>query len=144
MMMSSVSGDNLRVVFDTNVLIAGALKSGLVRELLHRGLRGELDILTSKDIVGELREKLTEKFHWDKIHTEEFVSFVQSIASVIVVTSGVADIPKDPDDNKIFACALDGRAHLIVSSDAHLLKLKTWQGIAVVHPKTLSWMLPKI
>ena len=143
MMTWNKSVDKLRVVFDTNVFIAGALKSGLVRELLHRSVRGELNILTSQEILQELQEKLSGKFHWDKKHIDEFRAFLQSTSVVISVISKVTDIKKDPDDNKVLTCALDGKAHLIISSDRHLLKLKVWRGIAIVHPKTLSWMMPK-
>lgn len=143
MMMWNRSGAKLRVVFDTNVLIAGALKSGLVRELIHRSVRGELEILTSQEILQELQEKLSGKFQWEKKYIDEFRSFFESTSAIISVTSSVTDISKDPEDNKILACALDGKAHLIVSSDKHLLKLKAWHGIAIIHPKTLSWMLPK-
>lgn len=143
MMMWSGSADKLRVVFDTNILIAGTLKSGLVREFLHRSTRGELVILTSREILQELQEKLSQKFHWEEKYVDEFLSFLKSTTTTVSVTSRVTDIKKDPDDNKILACAQDGKAHLIVSSDKHLLRLKIWRGIAIVHPKTLYWSLPK-
>jgi len=38
---------------------------------------------------------------------------------------------------------VDGKADLIVSSDQDLIQLKTFQGIGVIHPKTLSWILPE-
>ncbi len=44
-------------------------------------------------------------------------------------------IKDDPDDDHILACALAGRADLIVSGDRHLLKLKSYKGIGIVRPK---------
>ena len=41
-------------------------------------------------------------------------------------------IPDDPEDEHVLACALEGRADCIVSGDAHLLRLKTFQGIPIL------------
>jgi len=33
---------------------------------------------------------------------------------------------------------------LIVSMDKHLIKLKSYKGTGIVHPKTLTWIIPKL
>ena len=38
----------------------------------------------------------------------------------------------DPADDKFLACALDGRADLLVSGDDHLLRLKAFHHIPIV------------
>ena len=40
----------------------------------------------------------------------------------------------DPDDNRILECAVEGQAHLIVSGDRDLRRLKIYQGIPIVTP----------
>jgi len=40
---------------------------------------------------------------------------------------------REDDDNRILECAVDGQADLIVSSDRDLLRMRTFQGIAIVH-----------
>lgn len=45
-----------------------------------------------------------------------------------------AGATSDPADDKFVACALAGRADLIVSSDRHLLDVGTIGGIDVVYP----------
>ena len=37
-------------------------------------------------------------------------------------------------DKRILECAVGGRAHLIVSGDRHLRRLKIYQGILIVRP----------
>lgn len=41
-------------------------------------------------------------------------------------------ITRDPADDQVLAAALAARADLIVSGDAHLLDLKSFQGIEIV------------
>ena len=53
-------------------------------------------------------------------------------AEFVRVTSQVEVIAADPSDNKFLACALDGRADVVVSGDRHLLTLKRFHGIAIV------------
>jgi len=43
-------------------------------------------------------------------------------------------IKEDPEDNKILAAAVAGKADYIISGDAHLLGLKSYEGIEIVTP----------
>jgi hypothetical protein len=46
-------------------------------------------------------------------------------------------IADDEADNRILECAVVGKAHLIVSGDHHLRRLKSFQGIGIVRPVDL-------
>jgi predicted nucleic acid-binding protein len=53
----------------------------------------------------------------------------------IVVPQSIPDVFKeDPDDIIILACALTGKANLIVSRDLDLLRLKTSGTIGIMSP----------
>lgn len=133
----------MRVVFDTNVLIANALKDGFTREILKLAVTGTIDLLTSETIISELEEKLRTKFSWDETRISQYTNTILEIVQVIKSTEKIDAIRNDPDDNKILECAVAGKADLIVSADSDLLKLKNFQGIGIVHPKTLSWTFPE-
>jgi uncharacterized protein len=45
-------------------------------------------------------------------------------------------ILRDPTDDAVLAAAIGARADLIVSGDAHLLNLKSFQGIDIVTAAT--------
>lgn len=44
----------------------------------------------------------------------------------------VPKVSRDPDDDQVLACALAAQADLIVSGDADLLDLKSFQGIPIL------------
>jgi predicted nucleic acid-binding protein len=48
----------------------------------------------------------------------------------------VSKVSADPDDDKVFACAVEAGADYIVSGDErHVLPVGTFQGIPVVSPR---------
>jgi predicted nucleic acid-binding protein len=60
---------------------------------------------------------------------------------MIVINSGLVQAPTlpdrvcdDPDDDKFLACALAGKAKVIVSGDRHLLALSGYRGITIIRP----------
>lgn len=134
----------MRVVFDTNVYISAAIKSELAENLIELAAKTDLiTLLTSEEILDELREKLISKFERSETITDIFINRIRKIADLIEITEKVNVVKRDPSDNKILECALAGEADLIVSSDQDLIKLKNFQGIGIVHPKTLSWTFPE-
>ena len=71
---------------------------------------------------------------WSEEDTEGLIRFLAR-KSVLVQPKEIPDaVPDDPDDNHIVACALEGRADLIVSGDRHLLTLGSYAGIPIVRP----------
>lgn len=134
----------MRTVFDTNVFIAAALKGGFARDILEFAETTNLiTILTSEEILLELRRKLLAKFDESESNVNFFIEKIRSITEVVKITEKISIITRDPQDNKILECALSGQANLIVSSDQDLLKLKVFKGIGIIHPKTLAWTFPK-
>ena len=134
----------MKVVLDTNVLVAAAFKGGLSREILNRAIDQDLNLIISEDIITELSNKLSVKFHWKKEDLDIYLDTIRESAEVVTPQARLSIITRDPDDNKILEAATEGHSDLIVSIDQDLLKLKAYQGIAIVHPKTLTWILPKL
>lgn len=66
-----------------------------------------------------------------------------SRAAEIVQPTTSVQIVRDPNDNPIVECAVEGKADMIVSLDKDLLALKAYEGIPVLHIAdllaTLGW-----
>jgi len=128
----------LRLVLDTNVVVAGLLWNGPPRRLLQAAIDGEVDLFSSAVLLGELSNTLGyTKF------TKRIESFGTSIAALaaqyaaLVSLVAPASVPRvaanDADDDHVIAAAVAARAELIVTGDRrHLLPIGTHQGIAIV------------
>ncbi len=47
---------------------------------------------------------------------------------------------RDPDDDRILACAVAAKADYLVSGDSDLLDLQEFLGIKIVSPKTFEML----
>jgi len=133
----------MRIVLDTNIFIASALKGGFSEDIIKMASSKVVIIVYSEAILEELYEKLVRKFKWAIIDAKFFVDTIREIVEIVEIKQKVNVITRDPEDNKVLECAKSGSADLIVSSDQDLITLKNFENIAVVHPHTLPWIFPE-
>lgn len=53
-------------------------------------------------------------------------------------------VTADPDDDVLFACALEAKAEYIVSGNKHVLDIKDHHGVRVITAREFSELLPLI
>jgi len=123
----------MRVVLDTNVLLAAVLFRGLPRSLLESALRGEIDLVTSPTLLMELEELLHRKFHFPSELAHATRTEMESLADVVTPTE-VPRVARDPDDDEVLAAAVVGAAEAIVTGDRDLLSLGTYEGMRILTP----------
>ena len=124
----------LRVVLDTNILLSAlAFPKGRRARIWEIAQQGRYQALTSPAIISELARILRTSFDWEEQRVQRAIRAVVHTADVIALTSSV-NVVRDPKDNHIIVCAIDGNAGAIVSGDNDLLALKDYQNIPVLHP----------
>ncbi len=128
---------DLRVVCDTNVYIAAALRGGQAEAIIQLGVTGAISLLVSPAILAELDSKPRAKFGWTPEQAGYFVQTVRSLAEMVEPQHELRVVEDDPDDNRILECAQAGDAALIVTYDRHLLKLRRYGMTGVIHPQDL-------
>ncbi|POZ49793.1 putative toxin-antitoxin system toxin component, PIN family [Methylovulum psychrotolerans] len=134
-MKNARNADKLHVVLDTNVLVSAFNKpEGKLAPLWLLARERTYQLLISPAIITETARILRNRFHWPEPLLQERIRVLAGV-SILVVPRTVPDaVPDDPDDNHIIACAVEGRADLIVSGDRHLLNLVEYEGIPVIRP----------
>jgi putative PIN family toxin of toxin-antitoxin system len=130
----------LRLVLDTNVVIAGLLWQGPPRRLLQAAIDGEIELATSQALLDELAHSLAYPKFAKRIaaFNTTIAALVQQYAAIAAATPAAAirpSVPGDPDDDQVLACALAAQADLVVSGDAHLLNLKHFHHMLIVTPR---------
>lgn len=127
------STESYRVVMDTNVIIAAGSQwvdaddikpeSGkLAQELIYCVANNHTGLYCGA-MMGEYLEKLIDLKH-PKDRLLKLMTYLLGAFEQVSVTSTECDpAPTDEDDLIFLLCAIDGKAHYLVSSDKHLLAL---------------------
>lgn len=124
----------MRVLLDTNVLVAAFATRGLCEDVF-RVVLAEHDLLVGESILTEIRRVLEEKLRLPEARAREIVRFVRDQAEVIVPAEPAHWPEGDPDDQWVVAAALEGDADTFVTGDKLLLEVADQAGISVVTPR---------
>jgi len=129
----------LRVVLDTNVLLAGRTSShptSPAAEILDRWQQREFVVLYSLDTLAEYAEKLLSR-GIAPLDVEAFIRLLVMHAEIVPVAFfHFRHYPVDPDDVMFLLCAVNGHASHLVSYDQHLLSLRPYYAgeLAICEP----------
>ena len=131
----------LRVVLDTNVLVSGLVApKGPPQQALDAWLEGRYTLVTSLHLVAKLAHVISHPRTARRllITDEEVDALLAAVLSQAVVVPGQLRLPgvtRDPKDDAVVACAVEGEADYIVSGDQDLLVLDEYEGIRIVTPR---------
>lgn len=130
----------MRVVLDANVLISALISPrGSPARVLAVWERGRFELLISPFGLSELDHtlrypRLRQRYGLSEDLIREYVARVASQALLIEPSAPVAGISRDEADDNYLACATAGQASYVVSGDADLLALGSYEGIPILSP----------
>ncbi|MBI2438255.1 MAG: putative toxin-antitoxin system toxin component, PIN family [Lentisphaerae bacterium] len=123
----------MRIVLDTNVLVAAFIAHGTCNELLeHCALRHV--IVLSNYILDELRVVLSKKFGFNAAECREVLALLRSRCVLVQPAQLRSKGRADPDDDAIIGTAVAGNCDCLVTGDKALQELKAYGRTAVVCP----------
>jgi len=123
----------LRILFDTNILIAALISRGACKDIFDHCL-GKHKIHTSPQILQEVRKNLINKFGFTEKETSRAINFLKINSTLINPIPLPSPVCRDPDDDKILAAALSSNADCLITGDNDILILRKFQKISILKP----------
>ena len=123
----------MRIVFDTNVIVAGLVAEGLCHEVVENHLPEHTAIL-SRRLWDELVGKLRDKFGLTLDDLPLLALYRRHATWVEPLPLGKPAC-RHPEDDWVLATAVAGRAEVIVTGDGDLLALGIFGSVAILTPR---------
>ena len=123
----------MRLLLDTNVLVAALMARGTCNDLLEHCVRHHV-VISSRPLLDELRDVLTRKFRQRATDVRATVRLFEERFTLVTPVPLEAPVCRDTDDDVVLATALAGECVAIVTGDQDLLILDPFQGIRVLTP----------
>jgi putative PIN family toxin of toxin-antitoxin system len=123
----------LVAVVDSNVYVSALVFGGTPALALQLAAAGRFQLIVSETIQAEVEETLTRKFGWDAKHFSQAALELWETAQ-IVSPAHMLSASRDPDDDRVLACAVEGRGQIIITGDRDLLSLNPFGKIEILSP----------
>jgi putative PIN family toxin of toxin-antitoxin system len=123
----------MRLLLDTNVLIAAFISRGVCHELLAYCVYNH-QLITSRALLQEFQEKLVSKFNFTQSETRDAVLLLESRFEIVEPATLDKPVSRDPDDDLVLAAALGGNCDCMISGDKDLLVLKHYRQVPILSP----------
>ena len=128
----------IRAVVDTNLVVSAILSPGGKPAEVLRAAGVRFDLVWSPAIALECRRvlaspKIARALRGRAADALALVDRLAALAVTMVdpdLLPAVRVVPRDPDDDVLFATALAGGARLVVSGDARVLAVGSFGGVA--------------
>jgi putative PIN family toxin of toxin-antitoxin system len=123
----------MRVLLDTNVLIAAIITPGVCSEIPEHCLRRHW-LVTSEFVLNEFRKHLVRRFRYSPLEAEEAIELLRSKMEIVTPVALQSAVCRDPDDDVVLGTAAAGGVACIVTGDKDLLVLKRFGAVDTVSP----------
>ncbi len=124
----------MRVVLDSNVLIAAFAARGTCAELLEHCVR-EHQLLTSEYILDEVRRNVVSKLKVSGRDADEAVKLLRTRLTVVEPMDLGRRVCRDAEDDPILGTAVAAHCELLVTGDKDLLEMGEYETVRIVSPR---------
>jgi len=134
----------VKVFLDTNVLVSAFTTRGLCADVVRLVL-AKHELLSGEVILEELQQVLVERFHIPRPVNQGVIELLRSQAVVIPKPESPAAIGvRDPDDERVIASAMRGKADVLVTGDKDMLVLERIGSMPIYDPRGFWEYLKKM
>jgi len=124
----------MKILFDTNVLIAAFLTRGQTFDIMKDAVYKH-EVVYTDYLMQEFEKALKKKFSQISTQAKEVAVFVLKRYLIHGVSaSNTESVCRDPNDDQVLADAVANHIDLIVTGDKDLLELKKHKRIHIISP----------
>ncbi len=124
----------MRVVLDSNVLIAAFSTQGLCRLVFELCLMDH-EVVLNQEILEEVKAKLHKKLNVPLRETQRIGVFLCKNAQLKPPAFLHKDVCRDPRDLSILGTAVSSGSDVLITGDQDMLVLKEIQGVPILTPR---------
>lgn len=132
----------MRVVLDTNVIIAAFASRGLCADVFEVCLESQ-NIIISTHILSEVERNLVKKIRLPKNIVRDVLDYLGDVTEMVEPENPDGSVCRDKSDIPVIGTAISGKAGFIITGDKELLALKKFRKIAIVSPRDFWSYLKK-
>ena len=133
----------MKIVLDTNVLLAAFFGSGLCHELLERLMETDsITIVLCEHIIAEFHTHATDKFNAPKPLMNRAEHLLRQTAEIVEPAEVDSGAFEDADALLVLGAAIAVRAAALVTGDKQMLALKLFHGVPILSPRAFYDRLP--
>ena len=137
----------LRAVLDVNVIVSGTIvKKGPPHALLRALREEQWNLVSSREILGDIQRvlnlpKISRRYGLTPQDIRDVLQLLETRAAVVPGRLRIPRTARDPEDDQILACAVEGHADYVVSGDQDLLSLERYREIPIISPAAFAGLL---
>ncbi|MGI6496756.1 MAG: putative toxin-antitoxin system toxin component, PIN family [Kiritimatiellia bacterium] len=126
----------MKVVLDTNVLVAGIFFSGPPAAILRAWREGRFTLMVSPPIMEEYRRVMHElASDFPSVDPAPPLELLAIHARMVYAPPLPETVCTDPTDDMFLACAIACNSQVVVSGDKALLRISGYRGVNVITPR---------
>lgn len=130
----------MTIVLDTNAFVSAHLnRQGNEAQIMHLWRREQIAIALSSPLLNEYLRVLQypRLQSYLQLSPSQLRKLAMDVKAAAVFVEGRTSVTvcRDPNDNMVFACALEAQADYIVSGDKDVLSVRNFYEIPTMTPK---------
>lgn len=135
----------IEAVIDTNILVSGFTdRGGAPGQIVDKWLEGAFQIVTSAYILAELTRTFEKPYFRRHLSPDQIAAAIAALrhrARQTELTVGVSGVASHPEDDPVIATALSAGVPYLVTGDAELRHVGSYEGVTILTPREFLALL---
>ncbi len=132
----------MRVVLDTNVLVAAFIARGVCTDIFERVI-ADHELVLSPYILDEFERVMSAKLGFDQTRVKRALALFRRVGRIVTPEPLAEPVCRDRDDDAVLALTQSSGADCLVTGDDDLLILRSFQRIPIISPRAFLTFHPK-